>query len=186
LQVIFAPASYKEDAAYQLDDFPGMTIGSWPMRPESRGYVRVRSSDPRDAPAIQPNYLEAEADRRLIVESTRLARRMLQTPALSNWYDRETTPGAAVQSEDELLDYARAHGTTIFHLMGSCKMGPEHDPNAVVSDELKVHGIESLRVVDASVIPTSHSANTNAATIMIAEKAADMILGNPLLQPAMV
>ena len=186
LQVIFAPASYKEDAAYQLDDFPGMTIGSWPMRPESRGYIRAQSADARDAPAIQPNYLKAEADRRLIVESMRLARRVLQSPELSNWYDRETTPGAAVKSDDELLDYARAHGTTIFHLMGSCKMGPNHDPNAVVSDELKVHGLEALRVVDASVIPTSHSANTNAATIMIAEKAADMILGNPPLQPATV
>lgn len=186
LQVIFAPASYKEDAAYQLDDFPGMTIGSWPMRPESRGYVRAQSADARDKPAIQPNYLEAEADRLLIVESTRLARRMLQTPELSNWYDQETTPGAAVQSDDELLDYARQHGTTIFHLMGSCKMGPAHDPNAVVDDELKVHGIQGLRVVDASVIPTSHSANTNASTYMIAEKAADMILGNSPLPSAQV
>ncbi len=184
LQVIFAPASYKEDAAYQLDDFPGMTIGSWPMRPESRGHVRARTADTRDKPAIQPNYLEAEADRRLIVESTRLARRMLQTPELAPWYDRETTPGEAIQSDDELLDYAREHGTTIFHLMGSCKMGTPHDPTAVVSDELKVHGVEGLRVVDASVIPTSHSANTNAATIMIAEKAADMILGKPPLPTA--
>jgi choline dehydrogenase len=186
LQVIFAPASYKEDAAYQLDDFPGMTIGSWPMRPESRGYVRAQSADVREKPAIQPNYLAAEADRRLIVESTRLARRMLQTPELSNWYAEETTPGTAVQSDDELLDYARQHGTTIFHLMGSCKMGPAHDPNAVVDDELKVHGIEGLRVVDAAVIPTSHSANTNASTYMIAEKAADMILGNSPLPSAQV
>jgi len=184
LQVIFAPASYKEDAAYQLDDFPGMTIGSWPMRPESRGFVRARSADTGDKPEIQPNYLEAEADQRLIVESTKLARRMIRTPELAHWFESETTPGEAVQSDDELLAYAREHGTTIFHLMGSCKMGPAHDSGAVVSDELKVHGIEGLRVIDASVIPTSHSANTNAATIMIAEKAADMILGKAPLPPA--
>lgn len=184
LQVIFAPASYKEDAAYQLDDFPGMTIGSWPMRPESRGFVRARSAETGDKPEIQPNYLEAEADQRLIVESTRLARQMIRTPELAHWFESETTPGDKLQSDDELLGYAREHGTTIFHLMGSCKMGPVHDTGAVVSDELKVHGIDGLRVIDASVIPTSHSANTNAATIMIAEKAADMILGKAPLASA--
>jgi choline dehydrogenase len=184
LQVIFAPASYKEDAAYKLDDFPGMTIGSWPMRPESRGHVRARSADTGDKPEIQPNYLAAEADQRLIVESTKLARRMIRTPELAHWFERENTPGDAVQSDDELLAYAREHGTTIFHLMGSCKMGPAHDSQAVVSDTLHVHGIEGLRVIDASVIPTSHSANTNAATIMIAEKASDMILGKAPLPPA--
>jgi choline dehydrogenase len=186
LQVIFAPASYKEDAAYKLDDFPGMTIGSWPMRPESRGHVRARSADTGDKPEIQPNYLAAEADQRLIVESTKLARRMIRTPELAHWFERENTPGDAVQSDDELLAYAREHGTTIFHLMGSCKMGPAHDSQAVVSDTLHVHGIEGLRVIDASVIPTSHSANTNAATIMIAEKASDMILGKAPLPPAAV
>jgi choline dehydrogenase len=109
---------------------------------------------------------------------------MIRTPELAHWFESETTPGDAVQSDDELLAYAREHGTTIFHLMGSCKMGPAHDKGAVVTDELKVHGIEGLRVIDASVIPTSHSANTNAATIMIAEKAADMILGKAPLPPA--
>ncbi len=186
LQVIFAPASYKETAVYELDDFPGMTAGVWPMRPESRGHVRARSDDTRDKPLIQPNYLEAAADRRLLLDGIRLARRMLRSPELAQWYVRETSPGDEAQSDEELLDFARQRGTTIFHLMGTCKMGPAHDPGAVVSDELKVYGLEGLRVVDASVIPTSHSANTNAATIMIAEKAADMILGKPALPAAPV
>jgi choline dehydrogenase len=181
LQVIFAPASYKETAVYELDDFPGMTAGVWPMRPESRGHVRARRADTRNKPVIQPNYLEAEADQRLLLDGIRLARRMLRAPELAQWYVNETSPGDQAQSDDELLDFARRRGTTIFHLMGTCKMGPSHDPAAVVSDELRVHGIEGLRVIDASVIPTSHSANTNAATIMIAEKAADMILGKPPL-----
>ena len=186
LQVIFAPASYKETAVYELDDFPGMTAGVWPMRPESRGHVRARSADTRDKPVIQPNYLDAEADRRLLLDGMRLSRRMLQSPELAHWYVRETSPGEAVQNDDELLDFARQRGTTIFHLMGTCKMGPAEDQTAVVSDELKVHGIAGLRVVDASIIPTAHSANTNAATIMIAEKAADMILGRPAPPPAQV
>ncbi len=179
LQVIFAPASYKETAVYELDDFPGMTTGVWPMRPESRGYVRAQSADTGDRPTIQPNYLDAEADRRLLLDGMRLARRIMRAPELARWYVRETSPGEAVQTDDELLDFARRRGTTIFHLMGTCKMGPSSDTGAVVSDTLEVHGIEGLRVVDASVIPTAHSANTNAATIMIAEKASDMILGNP-------
>lgn len=186
LQVIFAPASYKESAVYELDDFPGMTAGVWPMRPESRGYVHARSADTSDKPLIQPNYLEAEADQRLLLDGMRLARQLLQSPNLSQWYVRETSPGENAQSEEDLLDFARERGTTIFHLMGSCKMGPSHDPAAVVSDELKVHGLEGLRVIDTSVIPTAHSANTNAATIMIAEKAADMILGKPPLPAASV
>ncbi|MBT3401430.1 MAG: choline dehydrogenase, partial [Rhodospirillaceae bacterium] len=134
----------------------------------------------------QPNYLEAEADQRLLLDGIRLARRMLRSPELAHWYVHETSPGDAAQSDDELLDFARRRGTTIFHLMGTCKMGPASDAGAVVSDELRVHGIDGLRVIDASVIPTSHSANTNAATIMIAEKAADMILGKPPLPAAPV
>jgi len=186
LQVIFAPASYKESAVYELDDFPGMTTGVWPMRPESRGYVQARSANTGDKPLIQPNYLEAEADRHLLLDGMRLARRLLQSQKLSEWYVHETSPGESAQSDDELLNFARERGTTIFHLMGSCKMGPSQDAMAVVSDELKVHGLEGLRVVDASIIPTAHSANTNAATIMIAEKAADMILGKPPLPAAPV
>jgi choline dehydrogenase len=98
----------------------------------------------------------------------------------------EEQPGEAVQSDDELLDFARQRGTTVFHLMGTCKMGPATDPRAVVDAELRVHGIESLRVVDASIMPTMPSANTNASTLMIAEKAADMIQGREPLDPIAV
>ena len=174
LQVIFAPASYKETAVYELDDFPGMTAGVWPMRPESRGYVRARSADTGDRPAIQPNYLDAEADRRLLVDGMRLARRIMRAPELARWYVRETSPGDTAQTDDELLDFARRRGTTIFHLMGTCKMGP--DSLAVVDSRLRVHGIEGLRVADASIMPVITSGNTNAPAIMIGEKAAAMIL----------
>lgn len=181
LQLIFTPASYKEGVPSQLDDFPGMTLAAWAMRPESTGYVHARSSDAMDKPAIQPNYLAADYDQRVTVAGLRLTRRLLRTPELAPWYVREEFPGDDVQSDDELLDFARQRGTTVFHLMGTCRMGPASDRNNVVDDELKVHGIEGLRVADASVMPTMPSANTNASTIMIAEKASDMILGKPPL-----
>lgn len=168
----------------KLEAYPGITIACWTMRPLSRGFVRAKTAQTRDAPAIQPNYLSHEYDRQVLLAGLRLGRRMVRSPALSAWYDHETTPGEGVQSDDEILDYARAMGTTVFHLMGSCRMGPSTDTNSVVDDELRVYGIEGLRVVDASVIPTAHSTNTNAATIMIAEKASDMILGKAPLPTA--
>lgn len=181
LQLIFTPASYKDGKIAQLDDYPGMTAAIFAMRPLSRGFVRARTPDAHDKPMIQPNYLAHEYDRQLTVAGLRLQRQLLRTPEISQYFDHEAVPGDAVQSDDELLDFARRYGTTVFHLMGTCRMGPAAEPNNVVSDELKVHGIEGLRVVDASVMPTMPSANTNASTIMIAEKAADMILGQPSL-----
>lgn len=177
LNFIFTPASYKQGVPSQLEEYPGMTIASWPMRPRSRGSVRARTSDSHDKPAIQPSYLDHEYDQQLTIAGLRLGRQMIQSPEMSHLFDHEITPGAEVQSDDELLDFARAYGTTVFHLMGTCRMGPENDTNAVVDDELRVRGTEGLRVVDASVIPAAHSTNTNVATIMIAEKASDMILG---------
>jgi len=186
LQMTFTPASYREGVQARLDDFPGMTVAAWPTRPESTGHVRARSADTFVAPEIQPNYLASEADRRVLLAGIRLGRRMLQTPELAAWYEREEVPGPALQSDDELLDFARRRGTTSFHLMGSCRMGPAGDARNVVGDDLAVHGIARLRVVDASVMPSMPSANTNAPTIMIAEKAADMILGRPPLPAAPV
>ena len=177
LQFIFTPASYMQGVPSQLETYPGMTIACWTMRPQSRGYIRAQSAHTRDAPAIQPNYLSHEYDQQVLLAGLRLGRDMMQTPEMAAVFDHETTPGKDLQSDDEILDYARAMGTTVFHLMGSCRMGPASDNNSVVDDELRVHGIEGLRVVDASVMPTAHSTNTNAATIMIAEKASDMILG---------
>jgi choline dehydrogenase len=160
-----------------LDEFPGMTLGFYQLRPESTGYVEARSPDPFDDPAIQPNYLDREADQQIVVEGVRLTRRLLHSPELSQYYEREELPGEAAQSDQELLEFARGHGGTAWHLMGTCKMGPASSAQSVVDPELRVIGLEGLRVVDASVMPTMPSGNTGAPTMMIAEKAADMILG---------
>ncbi len=116
----------------------------------------------------------------------KLARRLLSSPALSKFYDREEFPGPQAQSDSELLEAAKKRGTTTFHLMGTCRMAPASDPTAVVDDELKVRGLEALRVVDASIMPTMPSANLNASVLMIAEKAADMIRGKAPLEPALL
>ena len=181
LQLTFTPASYKEGVQSTLDDFPGMTIASWQQRPDSTGYVRARSADPFEAPIIQPNYLAAESDRRVLLAGMKLARRLLGSQPLGKYYDREEFPGAEKQSDDDLLTAAKQRGTTTFHLMGSCRMAPDTDPTAVVDDQLRVRGLEGLRVVDASIMPTMPSANLNASVLMIAEKAADMIRGRPPL-----
>jgi choline dehydrogenase len=175
LQFVFTPASYTVGVIGQLQPFPGMTNGVWQLRPESKGFVRARTADPDDAPAIQPNYLSAAADQRAVVDGLGWCRRLLGTSALAPYRGPETLPGADVATDDELLDYARQHGATVYHAVSTCRMG--QDPLAVVGADLKVHGLGGLRVVDASVMPTMPSANTNAATLMIAEKAADLIVG---------
>ena len=186
LQFIFTPASYKLGVHGLLDDHPGVTIACWQHRPESTGYVRMRSADPFDKPAIQPNYLDHPEDQRLVVEAMKLARRLIGTQALAPYIVSEHYPGAQVRTDEELLDAARTYGNTTFHVMGTCRMGPESDPTAVVDDELRVRGVEGLRVVDASVMPQMVSANLNAATMMIAEKASDLILGRVPPEPILV
>ena len=173
VQCVFAPASYKPGLIRKLDDKPGITGGPWQMRPLSRGYVLARSPDPSDQPAINPRYLAEDTDRRAMIGGLKFLRRLFAAPALAKYVVAEKLPGAAVQSDDELLDYARANGSTVYHASCSCKMGS--DQLAVVDDQLKVHGIEGLRVIDASVMPAVTSTNTNAPTIMIAEKGAAMI-----------
>ncbi len=151
-----------------------MTGGIWQMRPLSRGYVEARSNRPEDQPAINPRYLDDERDRRAVVGGLQFLRRLFAAPALAKYVVAETAPGAGLQSDDELLDYARRTGTTVFHASCSCRMGP--DPMSVVDDRLRVHGLQGLRVIDASVMPAVTSTNTNAPTIMIAEKGAAMLL----------
>lgn len=177
LQVVFTPASYKQGFVSLLDDFPGMSCGVWQHRPESRGYVRARTADPFDDPAIQPNYLTHPIDQRAMVGGIRLARRLLETGPMNAFVERETFPGPGVDSDEAILDWARQYGASVWHLIGTARMGPKDDAHAVVDHELRVHGLHALRVVDASVMPTMPSANTYASTLMIAEKASDMIRG---------
>lgn len=173
VQALFASASYAPGSGRALDKRPGMTSGVWQMRPESRGFVEAKSADPHTQPTINPNFLGEDRDRRTIVAGLRMVRDWFNAPALRQYMVAETSPGTDVQSDDEYLAYAREIGTTVFHATCSCKMGA--DPLAVVDDRLRVHGMEALRVIDASIMPAVTSTNTNAPTIMIAEKGADMI-----------
>jgi choline dehydrogenase len=174
VQCLFSPGSFAPGPVRRLDDKPGMTIGMWQMRPQSRGWIETKSPNPAMPPAINPRYLAEETDRRCVVGGLKLARRLFAAPAIKSYVAAETLPGAEVESDDELLDYARQMGSTVFHASCSCRMGP--DAMAVVDDRLRVHGLDGLRIVDASVMPAVTSTNTNAPTIMIAEKGAEMIL----------
>lgn len=157
-----------------LHPFPAITASVCQLRPESRGHVRLTSPDPMAAPEIAPNYLSAEADRRTAVRAIRLTRRIMEAQPLARYRPQEFRPGPEAQSEEELAAAAGQIGTTIFHPVGTVRMGT--DPRAVVGPDLRVHGVGGLRVADASIMPTITSGNTNSPTLMIAEKAADMIL----------
>ena len=156
--------------------FPGFTFSVCQLRPESRGSVRIRSADPFEAPAMRPNYLSAPRDRQTLVAGIRLARRLAATRALAPYVKREYRPGAEATTDEALLEFAKNTGGTIFHPSGTCKMASARDAMAVVDARLRVHGLEGLRVVDASIMPTLTSGNTNVPVVMIAEKASDMIL----------
>ena len=173
VQYHFAHASYATAATRVLDRQPGMTLTVYQCRPESKGSIHAQSSDPLAAPAIRPNFLAEEQDRQTIVAGMKIGRRIINNAVLDKYRAYEMNPGDQVQTDDEWLDFARVNGQTTYHVTGTCKMG--QDPMAVVDDELRVHGIAGLRVIDASIMPTLVSGNTNAAVIMIAEKGADMI-----------
>jgi len=157
-----------------LHPFPAFTASVCNLRPTSRGHVRLKSADPAAAPAIQPNYLSTDDDKRIAAEAIRLTRRIVAAPALQRFRPEEFRPGAQAASESELVAAAGRIGTTIFHPVGTCRMGA--DANAVVDARLRLNGLAGLRIADASVMPSITSGNTNAPTIMIAEKAAAMIL----------
>ncbi|WP_071673548.1 GMC family oxidoreductase [Nioella nitratireducens] len=156
-----------------LDPFPAFTASVCNLRPEARGHVRLNSPDPGDAPAIQPNYLSTEADRLTAARSITLTRKIVGQTPLAQYHPQEIRPGPDYATDQQLIDAAGQIGTTIFHPVGTARMGT--DPGAVVDPCLRVHGMEGLRVVDASIMPTITSGNTNSPTVMIAEKAADMI-----------
>jgi choline dehydrogenase len=175
LQGVFTPASYKEGYVGVLDDFPGMTAGVWQHRPDSRGQVRIQSADPLQDPIILANYLADERDQVTLVRGIRLARRLLQSQALAPFSDGEALPGPLCESDSELLDFARRFGVSSYHVNGTARMGPADDKYAVVDAQLRVHGVQNLRVIDSSVMPSMPSANICAATMMIGNKAADLI-----------
>lgn len=182
--LVFAPGSYLEGQVGKLDTFPGLSCGASCVRPDSRGSVRIVSPDPVEAPRIQPNYLDTEHDQRVHVAACRLAREIISGGPMQPYVDAETLPGSGVETDREWLDFSRRQGSTAYHPVGTAKMGTASDPSAVVNPSLQVHGIDRLHVIDASVMPTLVSANTYAATLMIAEKGADMILGRPGLAAA--
>jgi choline dehydrogenase len=177
VQFHFSPGSFRFGVTGQLDDFPGMTLGFYQLRPASSGFVRARSTDPFEPPRIQPSYLADADDRRTVVDGLRLARRLLHTGPLARFIVRDDFPPAEVTSDADLLDCARQRGSTAWHFNGTCRMGPASDHGSVVDSQLRVIGVEGLRVADASVMPSCTSGNTGAPTMMIAEKAADLIRG---------
>jgi choline dehydrogenase len=160
-------------AGGQVHPYSGFTMSVCQLRPESRGHIRIRSTDPLEPPEMQPNYLATELDRRTAVAGVKAAREIAAAPAMRPYVKAEVKPGPAVADDAALLEFCRNNGATIFHPTGTCKMGS--DALSVVDSRLRVHGVGGLRVVDCSVMPTLVSGNTNAAAVMLAEKAADMI-----------
>jgi choline dehydrogenase len=175
VQFHFATLS-SDMAGSPVHTFSGFTMSVCQLRPTSRGHVRIKSPDPLAPPAMQPHYLSTPEDRATIVAGIRLARKLAGTNPMRPYVESEYRPGADAQSDDELLEFAKNTGGTIFHPSGTTKMGPAGDPMAVVDPELRVHGVRGLRVVDCGVMPTLVSGNTNVPVVMIAERASQMIL----------
>src|SRR6202045_1639107 len=182
LQLLFTPASYAQGVFRQLEREPGMTVAVCPVRPESRGTIMAQSSDPLQYPAIRPNYLSAPSDLRVLISGINQTRKIFAQPAMAPYSVEETAPGPDIATDDQFSEFARKAGTNVFHPVGTCKMGT--DPMAVVDPRLRVIGIAGLRVIDASVMPAVTTGNTNAPTIMIGEKGAQMIKEDARVQPA--
>ena len=173
LQLLFTPGSYDPNGIGRLEQEPGMTIVVCAVRPDSRGTIMARSVDPLASPAIRPNYLSAASDEQVLLSGTRHARRIFAAAPLARHSAAETMPGLELSSDEELIDFMHRGGMNLHHPVGTCRMG--EDPMAVVDSRLRVRGIAGLRVIDASVMPTVTTGNTNAPSIMIGEKGAAMI-----------
>ena len=167
---------FLSEGKFELERDPGLTLAPIVLRPESRGSIRISSPSPEDHPLIEPNYLDSPRDQQVIVAGLKWGRTIANQSALDTVLGHEISPGPEAKTDEDLLEFARNAGSTIYHPVGTCSMGPSSDPMAVVDAELRVHAMSHLRVVDASVMPRIVSGNTDAPTIMIAEKAADMIL----------
>ena len=175
VQMFFMPVSYSDaNKRAEMDKQPGMTVSVYQLRPESTGSIHAKSADPYAPPAIRPNFLSVEEDRRVLIGAIRMAREIIEHPSMDKYRVGELNPGTECQSDEDLLEFCRSTCQTAYHPIGTCKMG--QDPMAVVDDRLRVHGVQGLRVVDASIMPTMTSGNTNAPAIMIGEKGADMLI----------
>ncbi|WP_306151669.1 GMC family oxidoreductase [Roseovarius sp. MMSF_3281] len=175
VQYFFMHASYANAAERKLDREPGMTLGVTQLRPESRGSIHITSDDPMTPPAIRPNFLDSSEDQRAMVEGMKIGRRIIEQDPMDRYRMHEIAPGPECRSDADWLDFARRNGQTIYHTLGTCRMGPEGQ--SVVSPDLRVRGVSGLRVVDASVMPDMVSGNTQAAVMMLADRGADIILG---------
>ena len=180
VQFVIAPGSFKEGRIGELEDEPGLSFGVWQMRPESRGEVHIVSSDGSKAPTIAPRYLSDPLDRRTVIAGLRIGRELAKQPSLTPYVVAETVPGPQAATDEALLQYARDNGSTVYHGVGTCRMGTNPAVGAVVDANLRVHGVKRLRVIDGSVMPTMTSTNTNATVLMIAERAADLLLSELL------
>ena len=175
VQMHLVPFAVKNPKKRQLQDFPGMTISCYQLRPESMGSIHIRSANPREQPAIRFNFLSDSTDQRTMIDGFHMMRRIVAAAPMDPYRGEEHSPGAAVATDAQILDWIRRNSETAYHPMGTCRMGP--GPNAVVDSQLRVHGLTGLRVADAAIMPTMPSGNTNAPCIMIGEKAADLIRG---------
>jgi choline dehydrogenase-like flavoprotein len=173
IQFHFLPALLDNHGRNQLPG-RGMTIHACHLRPDSRGEIRLKSADPSEPAAIQPNYLQTDRDLQMMLECARLSKQIFNQEVFDPYRDGFIFPEESVHTEEEKIDFIRRKAETVYHPVGTCKMG--NDPMAVVNSDLKVHGVDQLRVVDASIMPTLISGNTNAPTIMIAEKCADSMV----------
>src|SRR6266403_383714 len=182
LQLLFTPASYAQGVFRQLEREPGMTVAVCPVRPESRGTIMAQSPDPLQYPAIRPNYLSAPSDLRVLISGINQTRKIFAQAAMAPYSVEETVPGLGIVTDEQFGEFARKAGTNVFHPVGTCKMGT--DPMAVVDPRLRVIGIDGLRVIDASIMPAVTTGHTNAPTIMIGEKGAQMIKEDARAQPA--
>jgi choline dehydrogenase-like flavoprotein len=176
VQYFFMHASYANAAVRSLDTEPGMTMGVTGLRPSSRGSIHIESTDVQQQPAIRPNFLDTAHDQQCLINGMKIVRGLMNQPAISQYIAHEMSPGPSIQSDEEWLHFARENGQTIYHPIGTCRMGS--DKEAVVDPSLRVCGLEGLRVVDASVFPAMVSGNTQAAVMAVAERASDLILAD--------
>eukprot|EP01127_Copromyxa_protea_P017936 TRINITY_DN5541_c0_g1_i1.p1 TRINITY_DN5541_c0_g1~~TRINITY_DN5541_c0_g1_i1.p1 ORF type:complete len:572 (-),score=83.54 TRINITY_DN5541_c0_g1_i1:859-2337(-) len=170
-------ASGKVGSISALDNFSGFTSSVCQLRPESRGRITLKSRNSQESPEISPNYLSTELDQKCVIAAMKFSRRIMESSPISQYIAREVVPGKNIDTDEELLECARRIGESIYHPVGTCKMGPSGDPSAVVDSSLRVRGVTGLRVADCSIMPNLVSGNTNAPAIMIGEKVSELIMG---------